>query len=392
MSHPKALAVFHLAETNGPFKDLELGLDWLSAARSLEVVVPGPGAVAQAFRPAVPVAELPYAAMTVPEGPSVAAAAARRLRRETRAFRAHIRATQPDVLVVATTTLPSAVLAARLEGVPAIVYAAEILAGGATGPRRSAAGMLALALVRRLAAAIVATSAAVARQFGDRGAPVTVAYPPIEDIYSSGDGPAFRAAHGIGPDDPCVVTVGNITRGRGQDVIVRALPLIRERLPAARCAIVGSPFPRRKDLRFREELPALARELGVAGEVHLAGNTERVADVYAAADVVVNPARVPESFGRAACEALLAERPVVSAEVGAIPEVLRDGETALLVPPDDPAALAEAVVRLLGDRDLAGRIASAGRRDVLERFSPDRARSAFRQVIEGVTGGTWPGR
>jgi glycosyltransferase involved in cell wall biosynthesis len=209
-------------------------------------------------------------------------------------------------------------------------------------------------------------------------------YPPIQDVFSAGDGPGFRSRHGLSPERPCIVSVGNVTHGRGQDVLIAALPMIRDAFPAASCAIVGSPFPRDKDLEFAQRLAALAGEPGIAGAVALTGFTDRVADAYAAADVVVNPARAPESFGRAVCEALVAGTPVVATRVGAISEVLRDGETAVLVPPDDPRSLAEAIVRLVRDPAASERLARSGRREVLERFAPERSRAAMRRVIENV--------
>jgi glycosyltransferase involved in cell wall biosynthesis len=70
-------------------------------------------------------------------------------------------------------------------------------------------------------------------------------------------------------------------------------------------------------------------------------------------------------------DALALRRPAVGSAVGGIPEVIVDGVTGLLVPPRDPAALAAAVVRLLGDPDLARRLGDAGRRHVEERFTVD---------------------
>lgn len=386
MAPPRTLVAFHLAETSGPFRDLELELGWLAQDGSLEVVVPGPGPVAESFGGLAPVTEIDYSALTLPEGPAAIARALGRAAREVRAFRAHLRDTRPDLVVVATTTLPAAVIAARLERIPAIVYVTEIFAGerAARSSRGTAAGTALIGLSSRLAAAIVTCSQAVARQFAHRRAGVTTVYPPIPDAYAGGDGDAFRANHGIGIDDPCVAVVGNVTRGRGQDVMIRALRRIREALPSARCAIVGSPFRRRKDLAFEGELRRLAADLGLGDAVAFTGFCDQVADAYAAADVVVNPARIPESFGRACCEALAAGRPVVATRVGALPEVLRDGRTALLTPAEDPDALAAAVVRLLRDRGLAARLAAAGREDALERFSPERSRRAFAQVLDTV--------
>jgi glycosyltransferase involved in cell wall biosynthesis len=287
------------------------------------------------------------------------------------------------VVTVATTALPAVSAAARLEGVPTLVYAAEVLTGEASGRSvpAAAAGQLLLSVNGGLATKVVACSRAVARQFS-LGVDITTIYPPIEDVYSGGDAAGFRATHGIGAGRPCLVVVGNITRGRGQDLAIRALARVREEVPAACCALVGSPFPRRQDLVFADELRRLAAAAGVADAVVFAGFCDRIADAYAAADVVLNPARFPEPFGRAGCEALVAERPVVAARVGAIPEVLRDGETALLAPPGDPNALASRVLRLLAEPDEGARIAATGRRDVLDRFAADRSGAAFRRAVQ----------
>jgi glycosyltransferase involved in cell wall biosynthesis len=383
MTVPRTLVVFHLAETSGPFRDLELDLDWLAEAGALEIVVPGPGPVADAFRPLAPVTELAYSALTWPRRPLELGRGLREAVREVGAFRSRMRESRPQLVVVGTATLPAALIAARLERVPALVYATELL-GGEGGPvHRRGAGAL-IGLTRRLAAAIVACSEAAAHQFGDRGAPVTIAYPPIPDAYGGGDGASFRRAHGIAPSDRCVIVVGNLTQGRGQDLLVRALPAIRRAFPATHCAIIGAPFPRAQDLAFADRLQRLTRELDIASSVTLTGFVDEIADAYAAADIVVNPARAPESFGRAACEALVAGCPVVATRVGAVPEVLRDRETAVLVPPVSPEALAAAIVGLLEDPSRAERIAAAGRRDVLRRFGPERSREAFRRAIDRI--------
>jgi glycosyltransferase involved in cell wall biosynthesis len=210
-----------------------------------------------------------------------------------------------------------------------------------------------------------------------------VLYPPIPD-HSGGDREGYRARLGIAPGERCVAAVGNLTYNRGQDVLIAALPAIRARVPAARALIVGDPHPRAQDLAYRDDLATLAARLGVADAITFAAHEEGVADVYAAADVVVNPRRSGEAFGRVACEALVAGLPVVAMREGAVPEVLRDGETALLVPPDDSKALAGATLRLLEDEMLRGRLVAEGRRDVLRRFSPDRSLAEFRRVVEEV--------
>jgi len=380
---PRTLAVLHLAEPGGPSTDLGAHLGWIAEEGRLDVLVPGPGRAAAGFGAIARIAQAPYSALTTPRSPAALARAAATLRREARMFRGRIRAVAPDVVVVATTTLPAALLAARLERVPAVVYAAELLTGEASGRsgHEAAAGRALLSMNHRLAAGIVACSDTVARQF-PAGPDVTTVCPPIADAYGDGDGERFRADHGIGSGGPCMVTVGNVSRGRGQDVAVRALARVRRAVPDARLAIVGEPFPREADLAFRAELDRVAADAGVADAVSFCGFVERIADAYAAADVFLNPTRFPEAFGRAACEALVAGRPVVSSAVGATPEVLRDGRTAVLVPPEDEGALADAVSGLLRDPERAKSIAAAGRADVLERFDPERARGVFARAIE----------
>jgi hypothetical protein len=382
---PRTLAVLHLAEPGGPSIDLGAHLGWIAEAGRLDVLVPGPGHAAAGFGTMARVREAPYAALTTPRSSAEMAHLAARLRREARMFRGRIRAVAPDVMVVATTTLPAALLAARLERVPAVTYAAELLTGQASGRigSEAAAGRALLSLNQRLSAGIVACSETVAAQLAP-GPDVATVCPPIADAYGDGDGERFRAEHGIGPQDPCVVTVGNVSRGRGQDVAVRALARVRRSVPEARLAIVGEPFPRAADLEFRVELDRVAADAGVGEAVSFCGFVDRIADAYAAADVVVNPTRFPEAFGRAACEALVAGRPVVSSAVGATPGVLRGGRTAVLVPPGDESGLADAVVSLLRDPDRAASIAAAGRADVLQRFDPERARAAFAGAIERV--------
>src|SRR5205085_6792560 len=107
-------------------------------------------------------------------------------------------------------------------------------------------------------------------------------------------------------------------------------------------------------------LRAQAETLGVAGRVRVLGFRADIPALMRAADVVALPSR-SEGFGLALLEAMDAERPVVASAVAAIPEVVADDATGLLVPPDDPAALGAALAALLGDPERARRMGAAGR-------------------------------
>jgi glycosyltransferase involved in cell wall biosynthesis len=170
-----------------------------------------------------------------------------------------------------------------------------------------------------------------------------------------------------------LLAVCRLERQKGVDVAVRALPRVRERHPAAELVVLG-------DGPERPALERLARNLDVP--VHLLGRVPDVAAWLRRADVLVHPARW-EGFGLALLEAMLAELPVVATTVSSIPEIVVPGETGLLVPPDDPAALAAAIDTVLDD---AGSLGRAGHDRARRGFSVARMADATLAVYRDVLG------
>ncbi len=380
----------HLSDSGGPPQHVRPWLGYLAAKGTLEVVAPRAGPVLDLYAPLARTTVLPYRPLMFPHTPLSAVRLVSRLAAETMMFRRHMRRTRPDLVVVVTAVLPAAVVAARLERIPAIVYVGEILGRRFPPSRaRAAAGWSVLRLTGRASSGLVCCSHTVARQFdGSRcEAVISTAYPGIEPQPLGGDRSRLRRAHGIDEGDPCLAVVGNIARGRGQDLVIRALPRIRRTFPTAHCLIAGRPLDHADDLAYSGELVRLVADLRLAEAVSFTGFVEAVGDVYAAADIVVNPVRVEEAFGRVAVEALAAGKPVVAAHVGAIPEVLTDGEHAVLVEPNDPAAIADAVLRLLEDGELRGRLAAQGRAHVMANFTEDAGTGAFARVVDAVLHG-----
>jgi glycosyltransferase involved in cell wall biosynthesis len=140
-------------------------------------------------------------------------------------------------------------------------------------------------------------------------------------------------------DARVLLAVCRLEPQKGVDVAVRAMPELRSRHPTAHLVVLGEG-PQ------RAELEQLARSLDAP--VHLPGRVPDVATWLRRADVLVHPVRW-EGFGLALLEAMLAALPVVATDVSSIPEIVRDRQTGLLVPPDDAAALAAAVTRMLDD-------------------------------------------
>ncbi len=153
----------------------------------------------------------------------------------------------------------------------------------------------------------------------------------------------------VPPGAPAVLALGRLHRNKAFDVLVRALP----DLPGVHTVVAG-------DGPERDALRRLARDLGVADRLHLPGWSHDTAGLLAACDVLCCPSR-HEPLGNVVIEAFSAGRPLVAADADGPRELVRPGEDGLLVPREDPRALADALGAVLEDRALAARLAVAGR-------------------------------
>jgi glycosyltransferase involved in cell wall biosynthesis len=213
-------------------------------------------------------------------------------------------------------------------------------------PRSSPAlERLSRAVLRR-ARRVIGVSESVGAYLDAQGVPSAVVR---NGIAAPEPHPGARAELGLEAGDVVVGGIGRLDPQKGWDVLCAAAPLIRARIPGARLVVIG-------DGPERERLAALGQDAGVS----FAGYRERAGRFAGAFDVAVVPSRY-EGFGLVALEAMLAGVPVVASRIGGLPEVV--GDTALLVPPEDPAALAAAVVELLEQPERArGLTERAGRR------------------------------
>lgn len=264
-----------------------------------------------------------------------------------------------DVVLATSSRIPAAVLGGRAAGAGVIVYAGEPRADRAA--TRLASAAVALAAGRQADAVIVPSPRSARWQSVLGPAPKVVT--PIVKLDGLGPGLADRAralreSLGVPAKAPLVASLGAINYSRGQDLLIEAL--VRLAREDATVVIGGESLGYEADLRFEQHLRAMAAEKGLGERVVFAGAIADAAAFCAAADVFVNPARVDESFGRAACEALLAGTPVVSSRPGAGQGFLEHERSALLVKPNNPRAVAQAVERLLGDREFAAGLAAAG--------------------------------
>ena len=153
---------------------------------------------------------------------------------------------------------------------------------------------------------------------------------------------------------------------KGHDVLLRAFPRVLEQVPDALLLLVGEGWGPQGQA-YMADMRQLAQDLGIAGHVRFTGARSDVPDTLQAFDVSVQ-CSLNENLG-GSIESLLMGRPLVASNVGGLPDAVKHERTGLLVPPDNPDALAAAIVRLLLDRPLAQRLAESGRQFALDRLT-----------------------
>ena len=135
---------------------------------------------------------------------------------------------------------------------------------------------------------------------------------------------------------------------------------------------------------MRGPIEAKVAELNLTGRVRLVGQQDKPEDWLRALDIFCLPSYANEGVPQAVLQAMLTALPIVTTPVGAILEAVSDGETALVVPPQDPPAIAAALARLAGDAELGARLGAAAREKALARFSRaamvDRMEAVFSRV------------
>jgi glycosyltransferase involved in cell wall biosynthesis len=178
--------------------------------------------------------------------------------------------------------------------------------------------------------------------------------------------PAARPVARPATEPPRIAAVGRLQAPKDPLTLVRALALLRER--SFQALLVGEGVDR---LAVQDEVV----RLGLTDTVELAGERDDVAAILAASQLFVLSSRA-EALPISVLEAMAAGLPVVASHVGGVPELVHEGETGLLVPPGDPAALARAIARLIDDPTLRVRLGAAGRARAEAEFDVERFRAA----------------
>ncbi|MBN1563323.1 MAG: glycosyltransferase family 4 protein [Anaerolineae bacterium] len=346
---------------------------------TLHLVVPGPGQFATAAESAgVTVHYLPFRGVTTWFVPAIW-----RQFPVAHKLRALVRKLKPDAIISNYHALPFAVPAGQAIRVPVIWYAIgwwfPVL------PWQ-------YAFFRQDVTQIVAASQSVRdRWLGDDSfmppESIPVILPGVDEAYFQPgmDGSAIREQLNIGPDVPLVAMLARFQHVKGHDVFQDMILRLHEQIPEARFVVAGeNVFGVRKDETYKQAILTNARENPVLNRcLTYLGFFADPRPVVAAADVVVCPSRF-ESLGMVHLESMAMGCPVVSMNNGGPAETILDGETGYLVPPEDPAALADRVLAILRDPALRARMGQAGRERVLTYFTAQGYAEQFSQLIESL--------
>ncbi len=227
----------------------------------------------------------------------------------------------------------------------------------------------------RRADAVRTVSAYTTRLVRELGREPAAEFPAYMDFAAFADRPPLPL-----PEEPRALFVGVLERYKGVDVLASAWRTVAARIPGASLHVVGRGSLARVVRRLAEELPGRVRWDEALPSSEVARALDR-------ATLLVLPSR-SEGMGRVLVEAFCRGRPVVATRVGGILDVVEEGAQGLLVPPCDPAALAEALVAVLSDRALAERLAgearaAAGRWIV----SPQEFARRLEALVEAVVSG-----
>jgi Glycosyltransferase len=210
----------------------------------------------------------------------------------------------------------------------------------------------------------------------------------IQRVYNGMDLERFPALHYemSGNTAPRIISIGRLVAFKGFEYLIDACADLARRGLEFTCEIIG-------DGPLRGDLEARIRKLNLSGRVHLLGSLSqgavlerlRAADIFALASVM-DAQGASDVFPTVIIEAMAAARPVVSTRLAGIPESVVDGETGLLVPPEDPTALADALRRLIEDAKLRLHYGRAGRARIEQHFRIEHTVAPLIELFEKASG------
>lgn len=253
--------------------------------------------------------------------------------------------------------------AAKNRGLPVVTTFHSVLAYDYPWRHQASTARFLTKLTNRYTDRFIAVSHFVKEDVVRMGVPpgkVEVIYNGLnpEALKPKSPPPEVRKRLGLAPDQRVVGVIGRLHPVKGQEYFVEAARRLAPAWPEAAFLLIGEGPD-------RDKLSRLVHRYGLEGRVLLPGFYPQAADIYGVMEILCLPS-VMEGMPLVLLEAMHFGVPVVASRVGGIPEVIKDGENGILIPPKNPAALAEAIEALLEDEPLRNKLAEQARKSVRE--------------------------
>lgn len=292
-----------------------------------------------------------------------------------------IRQRDIQAVVTSTVSVTAGALAAKLARRPHLWFVQEILSGYASGLA---------SLVSGLSTTMVAVSKASAESIhrGRAGVAerIQVLYPGVDPRRFQGvDGRPFRSRYCPEPNQVLIGLVARLHAWKGQDYFLEALGDLKRRgVGGFRAVLVGEAYQDYPEIRPR--LEAKARALGLGEVVTFCGHLDGVAGVFAGLDFSVAPSVKPEPFGLVVAEAMASRRPVIATHWGGPKEMIEDGVSGYLVPPNDVPAFSHRLEQLIVNPALRRQMGEAARRRIETAFQAETFNERMRAAVAALAG------
>jgi glycosyltransferase involved in cell wall biosynthesis len=234
---------------------------------------------------------------------------------------------------------------------------------------------------------IITNSHAVGSIFSQNGKKETVHNGiDLAHFDSEVDGGKIRSEFKVSKDTKLIGTVGHLAPLKGFEELIEATTKVTREGFNIKLAIVGEAIYPNSQI-YKQNLLSLVYSKGLKDKIIFTGYRENIPELLASFDLFVLPSR-SEGFGRVNLEAMAMGKPVVSTNVGGIPEVVLDGVTGILVAPGNPKDLAHGILRMLSDSHLRESMGQEGRRRVEEHFTlqahVQRIERIYAEVLKGA--------
>lgn len=287
---------------------------------------------------------------------------------------------KPDIVHLNSLVLSPSAIGVKIADVPFVWHIRESVADGYLGLRKKLLGSLVIRLPEE---AIFISSDNKKRLVDDRKGIVIPNFVDLEQFSKEIEPASPRKDFGLREDDKIILFLGGLGVIKGIFPLLNSLTTVKRKVPRMKCLIAGgsvSPSRRLSSTLARRILPLigsgtvaqkvdrLMKMNNMYGYVHMLPWEEDVRRLIALCDVLVFPSIEPH-FARPVIEAGAMEKPVVASCIGGVEELVEDGVTGYLVPPNDEVALAEALIKVLKDKALASAMGARGLERACKKYS-----------------------